>query len=171
MGWRRARWNGIDVVQHTGLIGTYSSAMLYVPAWGYGIAVVADANTFAGNRQLASGALTWLEGGTPVVARPAEVWWRLGALAGLLLSAYGAGRSAYRWNGAGRPLGVPRGGKTWAKLGWDVGVSAGLVIGIPLVFDTPINLMLDAQPDLGYALVVGAALTVTGGVLHAMTPR
>ncbi len=171
MGWRRAEWNGQPIVQHTGLVGTFSSAMLYLPETGYGIAVLTDANTFSGNSLLARGTLAWLDGQTPRAERPAEVWWRLGAFAGLLLSAYGAGRAAYRWNREGRPLETPAGGKAWGALVWDVGVPVALLVGIPHVFDTPLHMMLKAQPDLGYALVVGAALSMTGGALKAVTPR
>ena len=49
--------------------------------------------------------------------------------------------------------------------------NAAFLVGIPILFDTPLHLMIGAQPDLGYALVLGATFGITGGAFKAMTPR
>ena len=46
-----------------------------------------------------------------------------------------------------------------------------LLVAIPRVTDTRLPIMLASQPDLGYALVGGAALGIVGGALKALTPR
>ncbi len=172
MGWRSVRLaDGSRQVQHTGLISTSGSAMAYAPERGYGVAVVVPANSLSGPSDIARGALAVLRGEHPVARRPGEVWWRAAALFGTLGGVYSTARAGVAWHQAGHPLTPRTDARALGKLAWDVAVPTALVVGLPIALDTPLHMMLHAQPDLGYALVGGAALGIATGLLRVLTPR
>lgn len=172
LGWGRSRVDGRLVLEHDGNARTSAARMRLVPGEGYALVVLA--NTNSGPFLDAAGAL--LDGiDTIVHGEPAPSPWpseRLvkGAiLLGTVLSVAGMTRRTRRWWKAGTPTGLDRSWRTVGGLALDLGLAAGVLVGVPRLVGVPLSTMVEYFPDLGVALVVSAGAGAVGGVFAALT--
>ena len=173
MGWATYTLGGEPAVGHRGDMADYFSDLVFLPKSGWGVAVLANANSYLLTDRLhtlADGIVLRLLGQEPQVAtQPPAVWAYYAAAlvvaAIVLAGAYDLFKRLIAWYRAPLDARPPR--RPWPvglTLARDLIIAAIIFLGLPLVFDTPLSGMLLSQPDLMLPLVVVGGLLVLGAV-------
>ncbi len=177
MGWIIANVNGIPVNYHAGEVANFSTNLTLVPSEQWGVALLT--NVYPGVmgssiRKLYIGVVSLLVGRTPpvmttnlltqlqVIALPILLMLQLlGFFCSLVV--------LQRWRKNPKP--VRLGMKFFVQhvglpLVVDGAIAAGLLFGLPVLFDTPLPVMLFFQPDLIGIAMISAALALVWGLLR-----
>lgn len=178
MGWFTRSLNGVSIVYHAGTVANYSTNMTLIPDRKLGFALLT--NVYPGVikesiPQLYKGIINLLVGRPP--AEPGNnplITIQVIALPVLLLlqvlGLFRAWAVLRRWHTHSkrpslsvksllRHIGLP--------LLVDRAIAAGVLIGLPILFDAPLSIMLYFQPDLISIAVLCAALALVGGLLRS----
>jgi CubicO group peptidase (beta-lactamase class C family) len=177
MGWFARNINGIPIVYHAGAVANYSTNMTLIPDRKLGFALLTNVYPGATGQsipQLYKGIINLLVGRPPaepgsnlltiiqVIALPVLLILQLVGL-------FRAWAVLRRWHTHSKPpylsvksllrhIGLP--------LIVDGAIAAGLLIGLPILFDAPLPIMLYFHPDLIGIAVLCAALAFVGGLLR-----
>jgi CubicO group peptidase (beta-lactamase class C family) len=177
MGWFVFSLNGLPILNHAGQIANYSTNMTLIPSEKWGVALLTNIYPgVTGNsiRQLYKGVINLLVNRPPpamknhlltdlqVIALPI-------LLVLQLLGIFRAFIMLRRWHTRSKPTHL--GTKSWLRhiglpLVADGAIAAGLLIGLPILFDTPLPVMLFFQPDLIGIAVISGTLALIGGLVR-----
>jgi CubicO group peptidase (beta-lactamase class C family) len=178
MGWFVHSINNIPIVSHGGEAPNYSSNITLIPSKKLGFALLINVIPgVAGEpiRQLSEGIVNLLTDRPPVEGKNSFLT-QLQVIAFpalLLLQLLGLFRTwivLKQWHTRSksphlgvksllRHIGLP--------LILDAAIAAGLLIGLPILFEAPLPVMLVFQPDLIGIAMISATLALVGGLLRA----
>jgi CubicO group peptidase (beta-lactamase class C family) len=178
MGWFVRSINNIPIVSHGGEAPNYSSNITLIPSKKLGFALLINVIPgVAGEpiRQLSEGIVNLLTDRPPVEGKNSFLT-QLQVIAFpalLLLQLLGLFRTwialkQWRTRSKSPHLGV----KSLLRhiglpLILDAAIAAGLLIGLPILFEAPLPVMLVFQPDLIGIAMISATLALVGGLLRA----
>ncbi len=177
MGWIISTVNNVSVIYHAGETANFSTNMTLMPKEQWGFILLTNIYPgVTGNqiRKLYIGIVNFLVGRTPPATK-IDFTTQLQVIALptlLILQLIGFSRSLVilrRWRTRSkqgnlgvwflaRHIGLP--------LIVDIASAIGLLIGLPILFNTPLSTMLFVQPDLIGIAVFSASLAVIWGVLR-----
>jgi CubicO group peptidase (beta-lactamase class C family) len=179
MGWFVRKVNDIPIVSHSGTVANYSANITLIPSEKLGIALLI--NVYPGVMgepisQLYKGIVNVLvDRPPPVVSNNFLTQLQVIALPILLalqlLGLFRAWIVLRCWHTRSQPtrlgtkfllrhIGLP--------LVVDSAIAGGLLIGLPVIFDTPLPAMLFYQPDLIGIAIISGTLALVGGLLRTL---
>lgn len=166
MGFSIGDWNGLHSIRHSGLTRNYSSAINILPNQNYGIVILTNVNSFYAVRYLMDGVIIRLNKQDKVAYIPYEMYFRY-AILGLLLWTFI--EFLLRLNKWRKQKLVFTFSKNKNDIFWlFTNVFMALIWLFLVLYYTEIPLlsMTTLQPDLGYALFIGAIIGTLSGFVQ-----
>jgi len=169
MGFSIGNWNGLHSIRHTGLSKNYSSAINVLPNENYGIVILTNINSFYAVRNLMDGTIRRLNHQEEIQYTPYEIYFRYLILAILLWSIVDLVLKTKRWSKQQFQIRFSMKFKLLLQLILNI-VSAVLwLLAVPYFANIPLLKMSVLQPDLGYALIIGAFLGLCSAFIKHIT--
>ncbi len=167
MGWKIAEWSGEPILEHAGSTGSSYAYMCVLPQRELGMAVLINANAytpFFSSGDAVAGQLFRQLTGEPVEpGQNYDLWVRLAFLLIMVWSAVKLVVNGIRWLRAGRPLVLDR--QLYPMLRFvllKVALPVGLVTGLLFYFSIDLVTLMQVQPDIGWAIVLGLGAGILG---------
>jgi len=167
MGWRVGEWSGERVLEHSGSTGNSYAYMCVLPRRGLGMAVLINANAytpfFSSGDAVAGQLFRQLTGETVAPGQNYDLWVRLAFLLIMVLSGVKLLVNGFRWLRAGRPLILDR--QLYPMLRFvllKVALPVALLAGLLYYFSIDLVTLMQVQPDIGWAIVLGLGAGILG---------
>jgi len=158
MGFSIGDWNGLHSIRHSGLTRNYSSAINILPNQNYGIVILTNINSFYAVRNLMDGVIIRLNKQEKVTYIPYEIYFRYAILGLFFWSFIEFLLRLNKWQKQKFRFKYSKNKKDIFWLFISVFVAFSWLFIIPYFADLPLLSMPKLQPDLGYALFIGAII-------------
>ncbi|MGB3530000.1 MAG: serine hydrolase domain-containing protein, partial [Saprospiraceae bacterium] len=166
MGFSIGDWNGLHSIRHSGLTRNYSSAINILPNQNCGIVILTNINSFYAVRNIMDGLIIRLNKQEKVAYIPYEMYFRY-AILGLFLWSFI--EFLFRLNKWRKQKFVFRYSKDKEDIFWlfiSIFLALSWLFVIPYFAELPLLSMPTLQPDLGYALFIGAIIGTLSGFVQ-----
>jgi len=155
---------------HAGATPTFSARLSLLHQQQAGVVVLANVNSgpfFAGIAAVEEGVLRLLRSEAAGAGPPYEILFKLTLLALLATGFVRMLTSLRRWARRGFPRELRWSRRTVAPLAGELAIAAAVLIGVPRWVGVPLPTLLVYFPDLGLAMVIGAATGVAAAAMRS----
>ncbi|MEJ7645726.1 MAG: serine hydrolase domain-containing protein [Chryseolinea sp.] len=166
MGFSIGDWNGLHSVRHTGLSKNYGSAINILPKENHGIVILTNINSFYAVRHLMDGVIRRLHHQEKISYVPYELYFRYFLLAMVIWSSIDLILKIKKWKKHDYKMHTSGDFKVLMKLVISVSFAIAWLIVVPHYGNVPLWRMPALQPDLGYALIIGAFIGVCSALIQ-----
>ncbi len=156
MGFSIGDWNGLHSIRHTGLSKNYSSAINIFPNENYGIVILTNINSLYAVRNLMDGSIRRLNHQEEIRYTPYEIYFRYFILAILIWGVVDLALRTKRWSKQQFQIRFSMKFKMVFQLMLNILLAIVWLVVVPYFANIPLLKMPALQPDLGYALIIGA---------------
>lgn len=163
MGFSIGDWNGLHSIRHSGLTRNYSSAINILPNQNYGIVILTNINSFYAVRNLMDGVIVRLNKQEKVAYIPYEIYFRYGILGLFLWSFIEFLWRLNKWRKQKFVFKYSKNKKDIFRLFVSIFVACSWLFIVPYFAELPLLSLPKLQPDLGYALFIGAIIGTLSG--------
>lgn len=170
MGWFIETWRGTRSINHMGMNANFSSMINILPEKGYGIVVLTNVNSFSilGKNNLMDGIIGRINGQQPRSYWPEELMLRLVLLGILIFGAAQLLGRLWTWRKMNFALVLTPNAGTVIVILCGLAMVAVFLILLPILADAPLSELFELQPDIGFGLVVGAAIFLLDAFVNGM---